>query len=155
MSWLPARPRRPWSKASQWLWKEPVWAHAGLSFQAQQCPQAKRISFKAVPPGAQSQLWLWDVPKLICSLQSKSGTASPSWFCRLTQQGQGAILQIIHYPSLFSFFYHSLLVWKTEGLATCTLIQTKDFGLNSNENNQRQSQIKQQGYNLVTYKEHF
>lgn len=84
MSWLPARLGRPWSKASQWFWKEPVQAHADLSPQAQQCPQAKRISFKAVPPGAQSQLWLWDVPKLICSLQSRSGTAPPSWFCRLT-----------------------------------------------------------------------
>lgn len=57
-------------------------AHAGSSPQAQQCPQAKRINFKA---GAQSQLWLWAVPKLICSLQSRSGTASPQLFCRLTR----------------------------------------------------------------------
>lgn len=37
------------------------------------------------------------------------------------------------YPILFRFFHHSLLVWKTEGLVTCTLIQTKNCGLNSNQ----------------------
>lgn len=37
------------------------------------------------------------------------------------------------YPILFRFFHRSLLVQKTEGLVTCTLIQAKNCGLNSNQ----------------------
>lgn len=94
-------------RVSQQLWKEPVSACAGLSPQAQQCPQAKRISFKAVPPGTLSQPRLWDVSELICSLRITSGTLSPSWFCSLALCLCTTRHRVCH---LFRFFHHSLLV---------------------------------------------